>query len=199
MINILQGQRDRYKERLTQAETSIQQLQQKLNGAEAAKTTLEADNVALYSKIRFLQNYSGTGRDDNSAAVTKNYISPKPMRIANTGFTRTSQSVPQQLFGNMRSRGGSSEERRENDDTDNDLADVERHYHGIYEQKMNPFAEVSSLIQLLLTWLVSWLAWLVGWLPNVLACSDAINFVLLLSFLIMRNKESSRNFRCLIG
>lgn len=82
MVVILTAQRDRYKERLAQvravttnfspylayyrafspplqAENSVLKLQQQLDSAAAVKANLEADNLTLYSKIRFLQSYPG--------------------------------------------------------------------------------------------------------------------------------------------
>lgn len=53
MVHVLQGQRDRYKERLAQAELDLKATKQKLQLAMNEKTQLEADNVALYQKIRY--------------------------------------------------------------------------------------------------------------------------------------------------
>ena len=89
MVDILQAQRDRYKDRLAvvrtfttcqshvysclcfccltrtitpqQAETVAITVQQRLDVAEGCKTQLEQDNIALYSKIRYLQSIAGTG------------------------------------------------------------------------------------------------------------------------------------------
>ena len=61
MVAILQGQRDRYKERMTKAETALYPLQQQLEAATAAKTQLEADNVALYGKIQYLKSVGEGG------------------------------------------------------------------------------------------------------------------------------------------
>jgi hypothetical protein len=96
MINILQSQRDQYKEKLTrvstsdfapsllqfvmlnlkpsylvltatilviisQAETLQQKLQSDLESAQLAKQRLEQDNLALYSKIKYLQSYGSSG------------------------------------------------------------------------------------------------------------------------------------------
>ncbi|KAJ1437644.1 CASP C terminal-domain-containing protein [Ochromonadaceae sp. CCMP2298] len=76
MIHILQSQRDQYKEKLTRAETSLQRVQLELESAQAAKSRLEIDNLALYSKVRYLQSY---GASSSGPAFT----SPKAMRISN--------------------------------------------------------------------------------------------------------------------
>jgi homeobox protein cut-like len=57
MVTILQSQRDRYKDRLSQVEVTMVELQQQLQAAQTAKSQLEADNLALYEKIRYMQNY----------------------------------------------------------------------------------------------------------------------------------------------
>ncbi len=74
MVNILQTQRDRYKDRLTQADANLLKLQQRVEATEASKAALEADNLALYGKIRFLQSYGGAGGSGNPS---RNYVSPK--------------------------------------------------------------------------------------------------------------------------
>jgi homeobox protein cut-like len=60
MVAILQSQRDRYKERLGQAELAITETKQQLQAAQTAKQQLEADNLALYEKIRYLQSYGSS-------------------------------------------------------------------------------------------------------------------------------------------
>jgi CASP C terminal len=71
MISILQTQRDRYKERLSQVESSLLALQQRLNTTEAAKLQLEQDNVALFAKIRYLQSVGPGGAGHNSRYGSK--------------------------------------------------------------------------------------------------------------------------------
>lgn len=56
LVAILQAQRDRYKERLGQTESSAQSLQQLNDQLAAAKASLEADNLALFAKLRFFQS-----------------------------------------------------------------------------------------------------------------------------------------------
>lgn len=46
--------------RNAQSETVLQKMQVDLEGAQAAKERLEADNLALYSKIRYLQSYGAS-------------------------------------------------------------------------------------------------------------------------------------------
>lgn len=43
-----------------QSETLLQKLQVDLDSAQAAKEKLETDNLALYSKIRYLQSYGAS-------------------------------------------------------------------------------------------------------------------------------------------
>lgn len=60
-----------------QAETSLQRLQVDLETAQAAKQRLEADNLALYSKIRYLQSYGGSSGTSGSGAGGLMYKSPQ--------------------------------------------------------------------------------------------------------------------------
>lgn len=72
MVSIIQGQRDRYKQKLTQVEGSLVDTQKQLKVISEAKQQLETDNIALYSKIRYLQSYQQSNsidRDGNSNQV----------------------------------------------------------------------------------------------------------------------------------
>lgn len=75
MIGILQAQRDRYKSRLATSEAACLALQQQVASLSAAKQQAEADNLALYSKLRFLQ----------TSKETLNNFSPQAMRIRKSG------------------------------------------------------------------------------------------------------------------
>jgi len=110
MVLILQSQRDRYKERLTVAESTVLKLQQVVDASAAMKASLESDNLALYSKIRFLQSYQGSS--------SKGYRSGKS--------------------------SSSQEEGRSSEEWQEDGGEVEKKYHSLYEQRMNPFAEFSE-------------------------------------------------------
>ena len=60
MAVILQGQRDRYKERLATVEMSLTQAQQRLFSEQDKYQNLQSDNVALYGKVRYLQTQLGS-------------------------------------------------------------------------------------------------------------------------------------------
>ncbi|RYG61351.1 hypothetical protein EON64_18630, partial [archaeon] len=64
MLQFVQTQRDRYKEKLTMAESQVLSLQQQLAAIQSKYTILESDNVQLYGRIKFLQSYKRAGRDD---------------------------------------------------------------------------------------------------------------------------------------
>jgi homeobox protein cut-like len=63
MIGIVQAQRDRFKARLQDMEAEKDKVTQQTNKHKQRAAKLEADNVALYEKIRYLQHYSGSGGD----------------------------------------------------------------------------------------------------------------------------------------
>ena len=60
---------------IQQAETSLQRMQVDLEAAQSAKTRLETDNLALYSKIRYLQSYGGGGG-------SQMYKSPQVLKLS---------------------------------------------------------------------------------------------------------------------
>lgn len=61
MVNILQAQRDRYKEKLTQADNLVMSLQQKIESLTNEKQQLQSDNVVLYGKVKYVNSYSSYG------------------------------------------------------------------------------------------------------------------------------------------
>jgi homeobox protein cut-like len=151
MVNILQAQRDRYKERLSQAESAMLSVQQRLSHAETSKTQLEQDNLALYAKIRYLQSVGGTGTGASSSS-SRGY-GTKSMAIRSTSVRPGAGMSINQFAGMLsggdeergpRHRGGHDEEERENDDSRGNY-EVESRYGALYEQKMNPFAEFSQI------------------------------------------------------
>jgi homeobox protein cut-like len=116
LVSILQAQRDRYKEKLGQVESSLLYAQQQLEAVSAAKAQLEADNLSLYSKIRFLQSYA---QGPN----------PKSMNIRSS-----SRLYPHQLNQGDEEYGLAKTNQQ----------DVEQRYQQLYEQGMSPFQEVCS-------------------------------------------------------
>ena len=117
MVAILQGQRDRYKERMTKAESAMYPLQQQLEAASAAKAQLEGDNLALYGKIRYLKSLN-----DKSSGMGYGAFSPVPgMRINSRG-----------------SHNHYDEER-------GDDKEREARYSKLYESKMSPFEQFNKI------------------------------------------------------
>ena len=58
MTAILQSQRDRYKDKLAQSEASLCKLQEQLDQVTTQKQQLQAENVALFRKVKFLSSYN---------------------------------------------------------------------------------------------------------------------------------------------
>jgi len=116
MASILQAQRDRYKERLAQAESTVVDLNQQLEITKSKVKHLEEDNLALYAKIRYLHSYHG---------------SSAPMNRNNLMMMRGDRYYDEE-------RGAGAYNTTEIGD------DIEKRYHSIYEKKMNPFAEFSE-------------------------------------------------------
>ena len=153
MVNILQAQRDRYKERLSQAESALLSVQQRLSHSETSKAQLEQDNLALYAKIRYLQSVAGTGGPSCSSGSRGYGTKSMSIRSSTTAIRPGVGMTINQFAGILgggdeergpRHRGGHDEEERENDDGRGNY-EVESRYGALYEQKMNPFAEFSQI------------------------------------------------------
>jgi hypothetical protein len=113
-------------------------VQLELESAQAAKSRLEIDNLALYSKVRYLQSY---GASSSGPAFT----SPKAMRISNrpvfySASGRKSRD-PQDMAREKERERDSQEERCEEEGED---VDLEGRYSSIYEERMNPFDQFSQ-------------------------------------------------------
>lgn len=126
IVSILQAQRDRYKEKLTVVETRMLGLQQQLESFGNSKAQLEADNLALYSKMRFVMQSCSTG-----GGASRNYQATKGMKINPKGRDMYA-------YGN-----GYDEESRIGDE-DEEAGNVEKRYRNLYEQHISPFAEFSQ-------------------------------------------------------
>ena len=61
----------------SQAESTVVLVQNQLNTAESSRSQLEQDNIALYSKIRYLQSLSGTGTQGSGQGMGYGRPSPK--------------------------------------------------------------------------------------------------------------------------
>ncbi len=61
MVNILQAQRDRYKEKLNQTDNLVMSLQQRIEALTNEKQQLQSDNVVLYGKVKYVNSYNNYG------------------------------------------------------------------------------------------------------------------------------------------
>ena len=61
MVNILQAQRDRYKEKLNQTDNLVMSLQQRIETLTNEKQQLQSDNVVLYGKVKYASSYNNYG------------------------------------------------------------------------------------------------------------------------------------------
>lgn len=121
MVVILQGQRDRYKDRMTKAESALFPLQQQLDSLNAIKTKLENDNLALYSELRYVKSITGSS---SSSGMGRTPFSPTPgMKISSTS-RRGGAAAPDEEWG--------------------DTAEREARYSKLYESRMSPFAQFSQ-------------------------------------------------------
>lgn len=114
MLKILQGQRDRYKDKLGQSEAAVVLLQQELQEAMAAKEKLESDNLALFTKMRYVHSYASQGVNGGRNPASGQIRSPY-------------SNIEQGSCG-----------------IDNGSSDVESRYRALYETRLNPFSQFSQ-------------------------------------------------------
>jgi len=67
MLAIVTDQRDRFRTKVREVEDESRKLSEALSLLKSEKENLEADNVQLYSKIRYLQSYKQSSSGGNSA------------------------------------------------------------------------------------------------------------------------------------
>eukprot|EP01018_Ginkgo_biloba_P035793 Gb_08470 [translate_table: standard] len=58
MLQVICSQRDRFRQRLREAEEDLRQVQEKNKALAAELEKSKADNVKLYEKIRYIQDYT---------------------------------------------------------------------------------------------------------------------------------------------
>eukprot|EP00698_Gefionella_okellyi_P020989 TRINITY_DN6685_c0_g2_i1.p1 TRINITY_DN6685_c0_g2~~TRINITY_DN6685_c0_g2_i1.p1 ORF type:complete len:642 (-),score=188.97 TRINITY_DN6685_c0_g2_i1:17-1942(-) len=73
MLDIVTGQRDRFKARIVELETQNRTLQQQLDTQVFELESVKSDNLKLYKKVRYLESYRA-GSDDLSVVVQPNDI-----------------------------------------------------------------------------------------------------------------------------
>jgi len=79
MLKIVCSQRDRVQSKLQKTEESKEQLQSQLQTLSSELTSLRSDNVKLYQKIQYLENYNSkrsTRSQDLEAGVVENKYKP---------------------------------------------------------------------------------------------------------------------------
>lgn len=119
MLEIVRGQRDRFRERMKELQSEKSRLEELANSYKASVTRLENDNMQLYHKIRYLQSYRG-GSGGNTGPSAGHRISPS--------FNNN--------FGQLEEGSGSS---------NGSGSDVESKYKSMYEEKMNPFVQFNRM------------------------------------------------------
>ncbi|XP_062887646.1 protein CASP-like isoform X4 [Mobula hypostoma] len=75
LLSIISSQRERFRARNQQLESDNHMMQQTIHALQNELDNLRADNIKLYEKIKFLQNYSGRGSssDDTELRYSSQY------------------------------------------------------------------------------------------------------------------------------
>lgn len=121
MLEIVRGQRDRFRERMKDLQSEKSRLEELANSYKASVTRLENDNMQLYHKIRYLQSYrGGSGAGSGAGQSAGHRVSPS----FNNNFGQLEEGS-----GGPNGSGG----------------DVEAKYKSMYEEKMNPFVQFNRM------------------------------------------------------
>ena len=155
MISILQGQRDRYKGRLSAAEATQATLEAKLGVAQAKAQQMEKDNVTLYGKIRYLQSVVAGNNPGGGACKVISVPSPCGSPYSAAGAQEDANTTWGRLGLSERDNNESSDmesgmslHRSQNLGTTNaDIDDPEEKYKRMYEAKLNPFSQFNRTNQ----------------------------------------------------
>ena len=119
LVDILRGQRDRFRGKVLELEKQCQQLRTELAAEKKRGAQVTQDNVKLFQKVKYLQSYSragsGSGQGDGGGG-SGGGSSGDQLDIVETGGT-----------------GGSARRRQDG------LADFEAPYSRMYEETVNPF------------------------------------------------------------
>ena len=154
LVDILRGQRDRFRGKVLELEKQCQQLRTELAAEKKRGAQVTQDNVKLFQKVKYLQSYSragsGSGQGDGGGG-SGGGSSGDQLDIVETGGT-----------------GGSARRRQDG------LADFEAPYSRMYEETVNPFTVFNRYcIEELLSRGTSAALWLVcSWLW--LCCSPTM-------------------------
>ncbi|XP_044477720.1 protein CASP-like [Mangifera indica] len=90
MLKVICNQRDRFRARLRETEEEIRQLKEKIGALTAELEKSKADNVKLYGKIRYVQDYN------LEKVVSRG--SKKPVEDPESGFTSDTESKYKKIY-----------------------------------------------------------------------------------------------------
>eukprot|EP00607_Mallomonas_marina_P007130 CAMPEP_0182438910 /NCGR_PEP_ID=MMETSP1167-20130531/86099_1 /TAXON_ID=2988 /ORGANISM="Mallomonas Sp, Strain CCMP3275" /LENGTH=775 /DNA_ID=CAMNT_0024632461 /DNA_START=161 /DNA_END=2488 /DNA_ORIENTATION=+ len=143
MTTILQAQRDRYKDRLAEAEAKVTAMSRQLTALSEEKSSLESDNISLYGKIRYLQSYASSSSSSSFPSHITSSQSvrypPSPRQNSRHPHSHSQTDLENQSLPLSHSYG-----EREKDREREKEGEVEGRYRGIYESRMNPFSQFTQ-------------------------------------------------------
>ena len=114
LMEIVQAQRDRFRKRMLALQANKDASAQQITQLQNSIKHLEADNAALYEKIRYLENYKGRSMPKKGNSSVSNQL-----------------TISNDTSSNQMEIGKSTR-------------NVEARYKSAYEAKMNPFATFES-------------------------------------------------------
>jgi len=100
MVKVLAGQRDRFKARAVELEEAVRQMRQQEQRWVAELEQLKADNLALYERIKYVQDYQGEGDQTAAREAMRKYGRQYEENI--NPFTEFSRREKDRGFKDMR-------------------------------------------------------------------------------------------------
>ncbi|TQD70692.1 hypothetical protein C1H46_043771 [Malus baccata] len=150
MLKVICNQRDRFRTRMRETEEEIRHLKEKIGALTVELEKTKADNVKLYGKIRYVQDYS---LQKVVSRESKKEIRQLKEKIgALTVELEKTKADNVKLYGKIRyvqdyslEKVVSRESMKPADDLESGFSsDVESKYKKIYEDDINPFAAFSK-------------------------------------------------------
>lgn len=125
VVDILRGQRDRFRSKVLNLEQQGTQLRSDLTAARARVSKLTDDNVRLYEKVKYLESYTRRGGGGGGAGVAAGRHGAAALKSGRRVDVET---------------GGTGSSARLRDDFD-------ATYGRMYEDSVNPFTEFNKYVQ----------------------------------------------------
>ncbi|CAO1632712.1 unnamed protein product [Sympodiomycopsis kandeliae] len=120
VLPIIISQRDRFRSRNAELEEELRKQFDLITSLRTEIKTLQADNLSLYEKVRYLQSYASSSSSSSAPAHINKFVSSTPARDEYPPRNHRNNQVPVDIASGS-------------------MGDKDGKYRAKYEQSMNPF------------------------------------------------------------